>query len=96
MLEKDFQAEIIREIKKRFSGCIVMKADSGYIQGIPDIIIFYRNKWAALECKRSMNAPRRPNQKYYVGLMNDMSFARFICPENREEVLDELQQTFGL
>lgn len=94
-LEKDFQAKLIKELKRRFPGCIVMKNDSCYIQGIPDLVILYKDKWAALECKKSANAKRRPNQEYYVGLMDEMSFSRFICPENKEEVLNELQQTFG-
>ena len=71
-----------------------MKNDANYIQGIPDLLILYGNKWACLECKKSGHAKHQPNQEYYVGLMNDMSFARFISPENKEEVIGELQQTF--
>lgn len=95
MRENDFQAKLIKELKSRFPGCIVMKNDANYIQGIPDLLVLYNNKWAALECKRSANAAKQPNQKYYVRLMNKMSFSRFIYPENKEEVLNELQQSFG-
>ena len=70
-----------------------MKNDSSYIQGIPDLLILYNDKWAALEVKKSRTASHRPNQEYYVDKMDDMSFARFIYPENKEVVLDELQQT---
>lgn len=94
MLERNFQAKLIRELKTMFPGCIVLKNDPNYIQGIPDLTILYKDKWATLEDKRSANAKRQPNQEYYVGLMNEMSFSRFICPENKEEVLYELQQTF--
>lgn len=93
-LERDFQANLIRELKSLFKGCMVMKLDSGYIQGIPDLLVLYKNKWATLECKKLASAKKQPNQEYYVGLMNEMSFSRFICPENKEEVLYELQQTF--
>lgn len=93
-LERDFQAKFIKELKNRFDGCLVMKNDSSYIQGIPDLLVLYKDKWAALEIKRSSNATHRPNQEYYVNLMDEMSFSRFVCPENKEEVLDELQQTF--
>ena len=92
-LERDFQAKLIKELKQIFRGCIVMKNDSSYIQGIPDLLILYRDKWAALECKKSATASHRPNQEYYVELMDEMSFASFIYPENKEEVLYELQQT---
>lgn len=94
MLESVFQAQLIRDLKKMFPGCIVTKNDSGYIQGIPDLTIFYKDMWATLECKKSAGAKRQPNQEYYVGRMNEMSFSRFICPENKEEVLHELQQSF--
>jgi len=93
-LERDFQSSLIKELKMIFPGCMVMKLDSGYIQGIPDLLILYKNKWASLECKKSTGAKKQPNQEYYVGLMNEMSFSRFICPENKEEVLHELQQAF--
>lgn len=92
-LERDFQAKLIKEIKQIFKGCIVMKNDSSYIQGIPDLLILYRDKWAALEVKKSATAHHQPNQEYYVELMDEMSYASFIYPENKEEVLYELQQT---
>lgn len=94
MLESKFQAGLIRDLKKIFPGCIIMKNDSAYIQGIPDLLILYKDKWASLEVKKSANAKKRPNQDYYVGLMDEMSFARFICPENKDDILDELKQTF--
>lgn len=92
--ENKFQSELIKELKERFDGCIVMKLDSGYLQGIPDLLILYKKKWATLECKKTANAKKRPNQEYYVEKMNDMSFSRFIFPENKEEVLNDLEQAF--
>jgi hypothetical protein len=94
-LERSFQASLIRELKKRFSGCIVTKLDSSHIQGIPDLLILWGKHWATLEVKRSARAHRQPNQEHYVNLMNDMSFSRFIFPENKEEVLNELERSFG-
>lgn len=94
--ENKFQALLIKELKEIFSDCIVLKNDANYIQGFPDLLILYKNMWAALECKRSSNASHRPNQDYYVDVLNNMSYANFICPENKEEVLDELQQAFGI
>ena len=91
MLESQFQSKLIKELKKLFPGCIVMKSDSGYLQGIPDL---FNDKWAALECKQHAGAKKQPNQEYYVGKMDEMSFSRFICPENKEEVLHDLQQSF--
>jgi hypothetical protein len=93
-LERDFQRELIKDLEKRFPGSIVTKLDSSHIQGIPDLLILYKDRWATLECKRNKKASRQPNQKQYVDKMNDMSFSRFIYPENREEVLGELQQAF--
>ena len=93
--ECNFQHELIETIKSRFPGAIVLKNDANYIQGIPDLTVFYGSHWATLECKRSAKSKRQPNQEYYVGAMNKMSFSRFVYPENREEVLDELSKTFG-
>lgn len=94
MKESKFQADLKKELKKMFPGCIVTKLDSSDIQGIPDLLILYKDKWATLENKRSAKASRRPNQDYYVEKMNDMSFSRFIYPENKEDVLNELRKTF--
>ncbi len=94
MKESVFQRNLIKELKERFPGCIVLKNDPNYIQGIPDLSIFYKNKWAMLECKDGAKASHQPNQDIYVEQANSMSFARFIYPENKQEVLDELQQTF--
>lgn len=73
---------------------MVLKNDANYLQGIPDLTILYKNKWAVLECKKDQNSSYKKNQKYYLNKMNEMSFARRIQPENKEEVLNELQQTF--
>lgn len=96
MLENKFQSKLVKTLKARFPGCIVMKNDANYIQGIPDLLVLYNDKWAALECKQNTKAKKQPNQEYYVSKMNDMSFSRFITPENMEDVLNELQQTFGV
>ena len=91
-LESGFQDKLRDELKKLFPGCMIFKMDQ--IQGIPDLLILYGKKWASLECKKSAKAKRQPNQEYYVGLMNKMSFSRFICPENKEEVLNDLSKAF--
>lgn len=93
-LERDFQSKLIKEIKQEFDGCIVTKLDANYIQGIPDLLVLHKNKWATLECKKSANAKRRPNQEYYVDKMNGMSFSRIISPENKEDVLNALKDFF--
>lgn len=95
-LERTFQAQLIREITARFPNCMVMKLDSHYRQGIPDLLVLYGSKWATLECKRNSTAGKQPNQEYYVQQMNEMSFSRFIYPENKEEILHELQQAFDI
>lgn len=92
MLESEFQAKLIKELRVLFPGCIILKNDANYFQGIPDLLILYRNSWAALEVKQSAKAKLRPNQEYYVNQLDDMSFASFIYPENREQVLDDLQR----
>lgn len=77
-----------------FPGCMVLKNDPNYIQGIPDLIVLYEDRWAALEVKRDESSPRRPNQEHYVLKMDDMAYAAFIHPQNRKDILDELQQAF--
>jgi len=93
--ERDFQQKLRKELQERFPGCIVTKLDPNDIQGIPDLLILYNNKWATLENKKSSKEHKQPNQEYYVNKMDDMSFSRFIFPENKDLVLDELTNMFN-
>lgn len=97
--ERYFQRDLVKELKERFPGCIVTKLDSSHIQGIPDLLVLYEDKWATLECKKDEKTAKadwgkQPNQPYYVEKMNNMSFSRIIFPENKEEVLHELSEAF--
>lgn len=92
MLERDFQAEVIKELKDRLPGCIILKNDPSYKQGIPDLIVLYEDRWGTLECKKSRKSPHQPNQDYYVNMMDEMSFSSFLYPENKQEVLDDLER----
>lgn len=87
-LESGFQDRLRDDIKELLPGCKIFKMDQ--IQGIPDMLILHGDKWAMIENKKSANAKRQPNQEYYVDMFNDMSFARFAYPENKDEVLNEL------
>lgn len=89
-LERDFQPNVIKEIEQRLPGSLVSKIEAQ--QGWPDLLILYGDRWAMLECKREEKAEHQANQDYYVERMNNMSFSRFIFPENKEEVLNELEQ----
>lgn len=95
MIESKFQRDLIKEIKERFPGSIVLKNDPNYIQGFPDLLILHNKGWALLECKRSERASHQPNQDYWVRKANEMSFASFIFPENKEEVLHDMEQSLS-
>ena len=93
-LESKFQKEFFDEAKVRYPGCIVLKNDPGYIQGFPDWTLLYEDKWAVLEMKRKQGARKQPNQEYYVDKLNKMSFSRFVFPENKDEVFEDLDIFF--
>jgi hypothetical protein len=95
MKENQYQAQLIKKLKRMFPGCVILKNDSGQQQGILDLTILFYNTWASLEVKASGNADVQPNQEYFVRELDGMSFAAFIYPENEAEVLDALQQTFA-
>lgn len=95
MAENRYQARFIRRLRRQFPGCVVLKNDTSYVQGIPDLSIFHGTNWGWLEVKDSEDAPMQPNQDYYVDLAARMSFGAFVYPENEEEVVYALQQTFG-
>ncbi len=94
MLENRFKTNLIKDLEELFPGCMVLHLDPNEIQGIPDLLILYKDRWAALEGKRNEHSHCQPNQEYYVELMDNMSFAAFIYPANKEEILDELQSAF--
>lgn len=93
MLESKFQARIIKKIKARFPNAFVLKNDPNYMQGIPDLLVLIGDQWFMLECKQNANSPLQPNQGYYNSLFGEMSFCRFVYPENESEVLDEIQRS---
>lgn len=96
MLESKYQANLIKKLKEEYPGCMVLKNDSSYLQGVPDLLVLYNDRWASLEVKKNANARHQPNQDYYVDKMDEMSFSRFICPENEEEVLSDLKRAFNI
>lgn len=90
MLERDFQRDLINELKELFPEALIFKNETK--QGLPDLTILEGDRWALLECKASADSHHQPNQDYYVEKADAMSFSRFIFPENKQEVLNELQQ----
>ena len=99
MLESEIQARVIKRLFKiihagDIGGGMILKSDASYCQGIPDILILYDNKWAALEIKRTRHAHIQPNQRHYVEKMNNMSYAAFLYPDNEEQIISELIEFF--
>ena len=95
MAENKYQARLIKKLEKLFPGCVILKNDSSYLQGMLDLTILWGKCWASLEVKDSSSANMRPNQEYYLQRLGEMSFAAKIYPENEREVLNALQQAFG-
>lgn len=95
MLERDYQKKLVKKLKDIFPGCYVIKNDAQLKQGIPDLLVLYKNKWVALEVKQSAAAHHQPNQDYNVERMNEMSYAAFIYPENEELIFSQLEEVFA-
>lgn len=93
-LESKFQKWLIDTLEMMFPGCFILKNDSSYLTGVPDLLILWEDRWATLEVKRSLHEEYEPNQEYYIGVMNQMSFSAMICPENAQEILNALQRSF--
>jgi DNA-directed RNA polymerase specialized sigma54-like protein len=90
-LESDFKSDTLQDIRDQNPGCEILHNDANYIQGIPDTLVVFGPNYAFLEFKRATTASKRVNQEYYVDKFNEMSYASFISPENKEAVLNELQ-----
>lgn len=95
MLERVYQAELIERLGKLFPDSFILKNDSAYLQGVPDLLILVGTKWAMLEVKPRSTAPEQPNQRWYVEMLNDMCYSAFIFPENEREVIGDLQRLFA-
>lgn len=91
MLEGKYKTELIKKIKKLLPGCVVLKNDAEYLQGIPDLVILYKDTWAMIEVKASRRSLVQPNQVHYITKLDEMSFAAIIYPENEEDILNDLQ-----
>jgi hypothetical protein len=91
MRETQYQAKLVKKLELMFPGCLILRNDPRHLQGVPDLIILFYGTWGALEVKLALDSEIQPNQSYYVALMDELSFAAFICPENEEEVLSDLQ-----
>ena len=96
MLERQYQAKLIRRLRVEFPGCVILKNDASYIQGIPDLTLLFKDKWAMLESKADGTSSMRPNQLYHIAQLNQMSFAAVIYPSNEDEIIYELQLAFGI
>ena len=92
--ENRYQSHLIAKLRDRFPGCFILKNDTDYMQGVPDLLVLYENKWAMLEVKASEDSPYQPNQNHYINIFDAMSFGAFIYPENESEVLHDLSKTF--
>ena len=96
MREAQYQAKLINKLRVILPNCVILKNDPSYLQGVPDLLILFHDRWAMLEVKMDGNTNYEPNQEYYIGLLDDMSFASFINPQTEEDVLYELQCSFGI
>lgn len=95
-LEAEFQAQLVKQFEELLPECVVLVKPGYYIQGFPDLMILYKNRWAALECKQSESSRYQPNQQWWIGELNEMGYAAMICPENCKEIIDEVLQSFGI
>lgn len=94
MLERNYQAKLIKELRQKFPGCVILKNDSDYMQGVPDLTVLFEDKWAMLEVKSEEDAPMQPNQEYYIFELDKMSYAAFIYPANHDDILRDLKEHF--
>lgn len=93
MGETKFKATFLKMVKDEFPDCIILRTDPTHIRGIADIVILNNDKWVALEFKDYEDAPKQPNQPYYISKMDGMSYASFVYPENSREVFRAIQRS---
>ena len=95
--ESEFKGKLYREIRERFPGAEVLPNDASYLQGVPDATVFFPNgQYMMLESKKTTNAKKQKNQDHYVYASSFSKNAMFAQPENKEEVLSELERRYHL
>lgn len=94
MKESNIQSDIIKRLKGM--GCVVIKYEQNAttLKGFPDIMFMKGPFWGALEVKTSKKAHKQPGQQDWIDKLNEMSYAKFIYPENKEEILNEIKEFF--
>jgi hypothetical protein len=92
MTEARYQSELIKKLRLLFPDCVILKNDPSYLQGVPDLVIFHKDRYAFLEVKASERSRVQPNQEFWVRKIDEMSFAAFIYPSNEEDVLCALER----
>lgn len=93
--ESDFKSDLYKEIRERFPGAEVLPNDAGYLQGFPDATVYFPNgRYYLLEGKRSGKASKRPNQEYYVTKSPLSNNAQFVYPENKDDIMKELERRY--
>ena len=93
--EADFKSKLYKEIRNKFPGTEVIPNDAGYLQGFPDATVYFPNgKYILLEGKRTENSARQPNQDYYVNESPLSPNAMFVYPENKKEVMKEVERRY--
>ena len=95
MVESQYQKHVIKRLREEFPECVILKNDPDYLQGVPDLLVLYNDRWAMLEVKASAKARVQNNQAYYVDALNRMSYSSFIYPENEDKVFYDLQSAFS-
>lgn len=93
MRESAFERRVVSDIKSWNDNVLVLKNNASMIQGIPDRTVYFADKFAMLEFKKSKDAKHQPNQDWYIDKINSNGgFARFIYPENEEKTLADLKK----
>lgn len=89
-MEKRLQRQIIDFLKSR--GCWVMKTQviAGTPTGTADIFFCIEGYYGWIEVKAAKKSKHQPLQDEFIAKMNEWSWARFVYPENWEEVKLEL------
>lgn len=98
--ESSYQEYLIPKIYECLPGrkiidTIVIITDPVYTQGIPDLLVLHRGKWAFLEVKLTERSKMQPNQQWWLDNWGKWTFTAIIHPGNEEEVLRALQQSLA-